>query len=224
MMHLPDWRDASNYPNEMSFKEEDLLIDDPLHTSKAWAWQFLRRNPQFVMDSDAAFLSGSQNEKSKVAMQYGLSFLLNYKTVFPTVVPFSNTFALRTLSKTHHSKQVSDLQPYEIGLVFDLRFPIATQLNLAKAQYEEEKRKLNDSATLLIDPSRKRPIVFQRYLRVLDGRSQGASNHEIASCMIDEGLYIVRLDEGQNGDEQAAQDHHRAKQLILHGYRHLAYS
>lgn len=231
MKYFPDWRNGSAYPKADAYMEKEALEEDPLHTSKSWAWQFLRRNHEYQEDSDKWFsLPIAQRDKTtgaSIAEKYGLFMLIPYEMESPPAIPFLATLSVRSLERELKQGKGFNLQEFQLPLVFDLRFPIDDQLKLARTQIEE---KIKGNSLLKAKHEsapqrRKRRPVYPRYLRVIDARNAGASFDEIAAQFSTEGLYHPNDSNGYSCRRDAERDYYRAKKFVeVDGYLGIAYS
>jgi hypothetical protein len=113
-MARPDWKDVDTYE-----------IDTQEFPYRAYAWEFLRRNPDFQRESEAAFSSGLQSAREKVATKYGLRDLVSYRVGYEPFEP-SPVWLAETICEPPivHQKgklnRVPHLRPGEVALIFDL--------------------------------------------------------------------------------------------------------
>lgn len=221
MTSLPNWRSATSYPTAHSYAEPYLRQDDPFYTSKAWAWQFLRRSEVYQADYRRLMPHLGSTEARSVARSYGLAIMCPYNEEMPAYIPFFATAVLPQFD-SHCRQPLRTLERPHIAFVFDLRLPPEHQLELARIQFLEERARRNIES---LGPRRKRHVALARYLRVIDAKRAGASNREIAQQFITDRLYASdspgSLFAGQCRLER---DWKIARQLVAHGYLGLAYS
>jgi hypothetical protein len=220
MAAFENWLDPSSYPTANSFKQCERLEGDPLHTNKAWAWQFLRRSGGYRSDYD--------NKKSRGAkyftQKYGLTFPLPYSLSDPEYIPFHQTLGLGEVTSAERPIKTIDLSKGKVGLVFDLNLPLKFQLALAEIQLQDlQEQHIAPSSR----PKRKRITEFVRYLRIIDAKDKGVTNRDISTQFIKEGLYSVTpkgSDTYYQGQQTVERDWHTARKLMGGGYFSLAYS
>jgi hypothetical protein len=119
-MTRPNWDDADSYgfdPKALSYRE--------------YAWQFLRRNPDFQNASKAALELGSEREQQKVATKYGLrdlvSHLHGYELGKPELVWLAETICEPPiLPQKGRPNPVHQLRQGEVAIVFDLDATVGT--------------------------------------------------------------------------------------------------
>lgn len=204
--------------------ETERLVNDPLYSSKAWAWQFLRRNVNYQTDYLELRGNGNRGMGKDIAKKYGMTIMIPFTEVEPYLIPFQNTLALRQISGAYNSHKPLNLRKSQIALVFDLDLPVAEQLALAKAQIAEEIQRLNVPC---LPPKRKRKHEFIRYLRIIDAKQSKATSRAIAEQFIAERIYRKKDRTGDKyyvGQSLIEKDWHVAKRLMEKGYRAIAYS
>jgi hypothetical protein len=221
MKHFPDWRDRAAYPATDAYKESEKLAGDPLYTSKAWAWQFLRRNLNYQTDFNKFRQGGNRGLGESIAGKYGLAMMLPFSEVEPELVPFQNTHALRSLNRDIKAGQPLKLEDSQLALVFDIRLPVKEQLIFAKLQFLEEAERMGIPA---IPDKRKRSGVLSRYLRIIDADRSGANKETIAEKLIHEKIYFPNEGNGFSCVSQVDHDLRVARKLVENGYLGIAYS
>jgi hypothetical protein len=113
-MPRPDWDNIESYvfnPKELSYRQ--------------YAWEFLRRNPDFQNESKNALMLGSNREREKVAAKYGLrdlvSHLHDYKPGEPELVWLAETICEPPITyRKGKTSVVHQLRQGEVAIVFDL--------------------------------------------------------------------------------------------------------
>jgi hypothetical protein len=224
MNGFPIWDDSSTYPTEKAFTEAERLLEDPLYTSKSWAWQFLRRNDSYKNDYDRLRKTKSLQNGKPTAEMYGLTFMIPYNDPEPDLIPFQNTLALWTLNHRGNKKLLIELENHQVALVFDLRFSLNDQLDIAKCQLDSEGKQRRIKQ---IKGKRIHPGQFIRYLRLIDAKQKGISNRMIAEQFIKEGVYQSK--ERSSDLYFAAQsmierDWRIAMKILAEEYRYIAYA
>jgi hypothetical protein len=113
-MPRPNWEDAKSYD-----------FDPKTLSYRGYAWEFLRRNPNFQAQSKAALDSQSQQESEKVASRYGLrdlvSYLDEYEPGKPDLIWLSETICEPPI--VHRKGKISTVHQLrfgEVALIFDL--------------------------------------------------------------------------------------------------------
>lgn len=113
-MPRPDWKNVDTYD-----------IDTQDFPYRAYAWEFLRRNPDYQRESEAAFSSGLQSARERVATKYGLrdlvSYLDDYEPVEPSPIWLAETICEPPI--VHHKRKLSPVHQLrfgEVALIFDL--------------------------------------------------------------------------------------------------------
>ncbi|KAB8054762.1 transcriptional regulator domain-containing protein [Janthinobacterium lividum] len=113
-MQHPNWEESGSYafdPKKLSYR--------------GYAWEFLRRNPNFQNESDQALLSSSQRECEQVATKYGLRDLVPSTHIYhpgkPELVWLAETICEPLFAHRKGQKNVIHTQrPGEVALIFDL--------------------------------------------------------------------------------------------------------
>ena len=209
---LPDWHDASAYP-------------DPEDTSAMqWAWEFLRRNPDYQKDYQTH--GGPYVPSENLWKKYNL----DTHSSFPDPAlphPFVRTdlgrgvYAMEPLRfrgnvlRTHQPGQVGRSNyDTEAFIRFDVSLPLAAQITAAEKHLGRLQKKMGAKN------KRKRITKYQSYLRILDAEASGAVRSEIAAE-----LYPQMPNEytHRKGDETVAKDLIAAKLLRDHDYAFLGY-
>ena len=194
---LPDWRNPSQYPTNL--------------TTKAWCWQFLRRNENYQNDWDHYYpqsfkkymdifkskplprgLKSWEDHVSRFAEmpdcreKYGVSYLLNpaeNEVPIDLFVHSTYGFAVNYASE----QRFEEYEKNHIKLVaFDLAKSVKPQLDMAKKYLSVTQTELIGELKEHRDHKRK----WSLYLRVLDARVSGETFESI-------GIYI--LSEKTNG-------------------------
>lgn len=119
-MRRPNWDDIDSYnfdPKELSYRE--------------YAWEFLRRNPDFQNESKKALELGSERERQQVATKYGLRDLVSHLEAYelgkPELVWLAETICEPPIVyQKGRPSRVHQLRQGEVGLVFDLDATVAT--------------------------------------------------------------------------------------------------
>lgn len=188
----PNWKNPSEYPASRF----------PRH----WAWEFLRRNPEYQSDYEYAqqfCLSGGgyagNSPYSGILKKYGISTMLpdpsNSQAAKPTggLLFSGEGIRIHQYSEREKVQRVDgDFEwPYrtnfhpplpaheaEIYLQFDLSKPLGPQLNHAKAVLHAHQQHGVSKGRFEVKNNRFRPRDYPDYLRLLDSRDAGASLKE----------------------------------------------
>lgn len=165
-------------------KPEEYADPDSINP-KQWAWEFLRRNPQYQNDfnkfrreieSDGFPIINQEN--ILMAEKYGLSFIFsNPNDDFSQVRPEALRF-LKTGSQVRYVGRIFQSQKKgEVALKFDVTKPIEPQIQSAKTTLNFERKRLGFK-----DPNH-HIKKFATYLRVLDAEQSGIPPNKIASII-----------------------------------------
>jgi hypothetical protein len=137
---MPDWRDPRQYP-----------AADSTTPRACWAWEFLRRNPEYVVLCDDDFVHGNINESSSIFVarareQFGIEGLVNPKLPWAKVsrrVRFVNARP-RFLGPTNLAvdRDGAEFRPesawdprseYEYAIMFDISKRLTPQFERAES-------------------------------------------------------------------------------------------
>jgi hypothetical protein len=185
----PDWKDSYQYPN-------------PKNTSRAqWAWEFLRRNPDYRKD----YLERVIFEKKPINPEEGpksyIYFRKKYRILcspndFCVPNPASSSLGSATFdkkkiyafrkpksSKEKNYKAWCPLHDGDAAVIFNLNLPISSQLEQAKKALEEMQDQMMKEKIISLSSFRIRENHYQNYLRALDGREEGAKYKEIGEVI-----------------------------------------
>lgn len=190
MRGFPDWRDRSAYPTASSYPDPDPNGEpDPTYPSKAWAWQFLRRNTDYqreYMEWRDSYRGGGGAD---CARKYGLSLMIPFLEENPESIPF----IIDPAPLMHRTVRI--LRPHEAAFIVDMRLPLSPQLDLFTKAFKDLQERLPKET-----PARKRHLALSRYLRVLDARASDVNNDEIAAHFIADGTYQSQAYKYKPGD------------------------
>lgn len=187
---LPNWRNPKAYPDSA--------------TSLQWAWEFLRRNPEYqqmwakLIEPEykhAAFMADWKNRQAKITHRRTRVRLhqtnvdaVREKFWIETFPPRpSNTEAMLQFkviryqvgSSTHENERKKvhgELKSREVVVWFNLDWPHLEQLDNAKLLLETK-------AGHRGEVFRPRYDHYQRYLRLIDAKSVGASDNLIGKVL-----------------------------------------
>jgi hypothetical protein len=214
---LPDWRDASAYPGPAT-----LLYD--------WAWEFLRRNPEYQRrwcEWNAPRAEGERRRRIRLSV---------FKQEFGVLLPRepqsteAPTFEwdIGVVERPPRSRLPDDqeffarisLQPGQAAVVFDLRLQLNKQLAGAE-EWLKGHAKLRKGLGELEEFPLETPRVreFPGYLRLLDADAAGVTNKKVMASVIYPELEKHVL--ARAGYEKVRYGLYRAKKLRDGGYRSL---
>ncbi len=217
---LPDWTDITKYP------------DPKKATGRVWAWEFLRRNPQYQQRWEEYSASGSGDRLMYIRPRFETEFAV--LSPVPPSMPFTHPdfeWRLRftTQSAMHWILPVGwediegfelpeiDLDhPAEVLVKFDLRVPLNPQLRNARKVLETEAERLTGAGVLSGEP-RAWFDKYQKYLRVLDAKLSGVNRKTMAVEILD-----IKNDDPEYQKGQVDYAFRAAKRLRDKDYRFLA--
>lgn len=191
MIKAPNWKDASDYPDETQSRS---ISPD------RWAWEFLRRNKKFKAELEEAkktqalcleahadeAIGWSSTPVGQVLRKWGVEHpnitawidarAVDSPIAFEKYPQFLQFGAINGVD-VHIAKADST----KICLQFDLSAPIEPQLKRAKATLLSNQKARENKLT-----RRRNNEQFERfpcYLRILDAIEGHAKNKEIADCL-----------------------------------------
>lgn len=196
---LPNWRNPKEYP-------------DPAKTARLdWAWQFLRRNPDY-QNLWSQLIAPNYDRKHVVHIikQQRGSARLYSDRARPRLIetsgdydlpPFVSQFGITSIPPDPSEKKAElqfaaqfiryrpggmrkvspDLQDHEVLVWFNLQWPIEAQLNSARQVLEQQIKAKNLAGAPF--RFRYRPEKYANYLRVLDAKATNMSDEAIASVI-----------------------------------------
>lgn len=189
---MSDWKNPENYPSEREAKEASLDL---------WAWVFLRRNPEFIQELDAAKQDAKNNKADaknligwnetpvgKVLEKWGVEYPVMQDWI-DRGLNDSPVIFKRHPVHAHHVK--IDGKPYRlmpdsnerVVLEFDLTAPLPDQLKRAKAILKASKEQIGSAAP---PDNRKQVAMYPLYLRVLDAIAAKATTQKMAEVFSQE--------------------------------------
>lgn len=184
----PNWQDNAAYP-------------EPSTTSSTeWAWEFLRRRPDYQRDYEALVKlaiaeDGSIGDRRLLRLvreRYGLSFpLAPNRPVGPNAqLLFFDNYVPELRSWHNNELQSVSVKPGTVFIQFDLAQPIPAQLARAAQVLSNDQRHYLQTPGRAPLKLRQRSEKWRIYLRLLDAEAVGASIAEMAK-----GLFPRVLDE-----------------------------
>jgi len=200
---LPDWTDPAGYPVPAA----------PLHD---WAWQFLRRNPEYQTDWDHAVTRHIRRDDGidPIAWHHMRQLGRKYGVLLP-VDPAANEGRPHFDAMCITIPRSSAAPPlHRANVQFDLRVPLELQWPLVKSHLEN----LRASRRIeVISTPRHHREKWRNYLRILDARCAGASHSEIAAVLFPE--LPNEYDDDYIGSRQVKNQRRAAERLRDGGYR-----
>jgi hypothetical protein len=179
-----DWRNKADY---QFTKDLDL---------NGWAWEFLRRNPEYQkdwkkelnhflhknpsltkkeIDDDCFYIEPALidcNEK------WWILRFVNPDTDYPLFLDFANSHGC-VYSKT----QNVELLPGQVAAVFDLNLPIKRQIDLIALRLPLWQKEYKRKGIVKRRQPRIKDFCRPSYLRLLDAKADSADNKEINSVI-----------------------------------------
>jgi hypothetical protein len=179
---IKDWRFKKNYP-------------DPKKTNRfKWAWEFLRRDPEYQDDYGRYLKTNSNQTKKRLKKKWGLK----YKMLNPKGKAYKGEYHFFTYPKEFFLQNPDEateeliLNPFshilEWGFIFNLHLPIKKQIQIAENELLKIKKKIKLPETKVKE---RFPYEnYQLYLRLLDAKGKNEKTKQI----------IEKLYKGQAGD------------------------
>ena len=221
---MKNWRDP-----------EDYRFTEALPPWR-WAWEFVRRNPDYQVDFHDAIrrLNAREGEYAAAAEildatgyskpegewvdsvaskqsreKWLLWYYLNPELDVPEISPFLGFGELYDWEQ-----RLRPLQDYEVLVRVDLRFPIQPQLALARGPLARRQRNQAGRGDFRKIAPRNQPKKWQLYLRLLDARAADAPYNEIA-------VVLFGIDDRSQKDPQIKVDTalRQARRMSRTGYR-----
>ncbi len=230
---LPDWKDITKYP------------DPEKVTGRVWAWEFLRRNPQYqqLWEESAALPKsvGFIYHESFSNLEKRLEITERFEKEFgvrapapPSMASTDPDFEWRPMFIDQHIKHrmkpvgwPEDEEPYlidevlhdpaEVVIWFNLRWPLAHQVEAAEKLLEGQENSLLAREIIDDNNHKMKSQHFQDYLRISDAAAMGAAPKEIAETIF--GFADEYPD--HKGQQRVSHALKRAKWLRDAGFRFL---
>jgi hypothetical protein len=191
---LADWRDASAYPGE--------LADLPWMSE--WAWEFLRRNPEYQAGFDQMLRSVANADRGP-----GNALCDRFhvqpappdpRGPWPAWAVFSDAWTADSVppwavdlvaddwagERARHGRDLD-----RVAFVFDLRWPLETQLERVRLELldaREQRRAGPLSDVFPLEPKRPRKVPhggeLARYLRILDAAAAGVTLADMVPVLL----------------------------------------
>ena len=155
--------------------------------SSGWAWEFLRRNPNYLKDWNRSKVASRGKRNSAIQQRYGEAWGL-YKIINPTnnkprlvwIIYENPVLVSRGSHEYLHLKNKT-----KIALGFDLARSIPKQVESAKKELKRIQAELKAKGNIEVLAGIKRKGDWTRYLRVSDAKSDvsNPTNTEIANIV-----------------------------------------
>ncbi|MCX7181013.1 MAG: DUF6499 domain-containing protein [Proteobacteria bacterium] len=167
---FPDWTDKSQYPDPKQF------------SLSQWAWEFLRRNPNYQADYAALELEANQEVQDRISLKTGLAYGLNGSMIHPrasAVVLSGQIFQNGIPRIVRTNNQPFKIQSFEVAVIIDLRLPIDDQLKFtgpALCDLQDHLHRIGKQGDVKVTRKlykRAKPDKYSSYLRVLDAKKAG---------------------------------------------------
>jgi len=174
-------------PAKLRVWEKDY-IDYKLWDSQRWAWEFLRRNADFIGDCKAIKGRNSSKQEQAIAEKYGLSFFKHYSEIVGPFPEFINKI-IDSWENTEgqESKVEINLKHGQMLILFNVNQTLETSFEL-RAQIKsatEALEKYRDGLLVSLEkapcadepPPKRRsssPMHYLRHLKVIDSRNKDA--------------------------------------------------
>jgi hypothetical protein len=229
---LPNWQNPRKYP-------------DPAKASRLdWAWQFLRRNPDYqrmwstliAPNYNPVHVDRSLERVNSRISDRVRRYLKDYMGHYPLHV-FQQRFGIVTVPlnpaepkpKIHFAAQYvrysrkplnrpgsisTTPQDDEVLIWFDLKWPIEAQLKKSKALLTKQIKERPLSGVPF--KFRYRPDQYPKYLRLLDAKESSASDRIVAAALYP---HLPNKYPDYAGDHQVGDDRAVAEQLRDSPYR-----
>lgn len=160
-------------------------------TYRRWAWEFLRRNEQFIAACKDARPTSEQN-RIAVAQQFGLKAFKDYREAYKGISGRPR-FALGSIKSWSHMPDSKDsrrvaitLMPGQVLIRFDVGSAardsnvLAKQIRLANIRLEKRLAKQRDMLNKIEKEGAHKSGLFGQFLRVLDALAAGKTPLECA--------------------------------------------
>lgn len=159
--------------------------DYKLWDSQRWAWEFLRRNKNFIDDCKSITRNFSKKEQ-EIAEKYGLSFFKNYSDIDAPFPKFINRIINSWKNEEGKENNVEiELKHGQMLVLFNVDQTLGTSFEL-RAQIKSATEALEKYRDELIDliaqdssineqPPKRRsssPMHYVRHLKVIDARNK----------------------------------------------------
>jgi len=160
------------------------------------AYTILENNPEYMASLNALTIT---DPVAELQSNFGFySIVLLPPSIPSNALPMHVTFhaslkGTRSIMKTIYPSdktaafeppiEIDWLKKNEILVCFDLELPIETQIKNAKEYLKTLRKQLSDMGVIKIKNPRNHIELFQRYLRVLDGKDRGIPEIKLLECI-----------------------------------------
>jgi hypothetical protein len=178
---VPDWQNSSQYPRATK--------NVPM---ERWAWEFLRRNPDYQADYERlAVITGDGEAILAIRSKYFAGKMpdpaLEYCEKVRQALHFRAYQSPGYLmwNKGPNSVGLCVTQPGDIAVKFNVSLPLDVQLKRTEILLRRI-RKLNLELGWIKSKQKRRPspLLLKRFLRVLDGHQNGVSARDMAAKLL----------------------------------------
>jgi len=221
---MPDWRKAEDYAYT-----EGLTLHE-------WAWEFLRRNPEYRADwaslqdkIASGELIRDMNATTEANAHYASMNLAGKWDLYTMDDPYKAAIERHFRPHFRYTTDVSILQgdtgqgayrdgvlwvhwPLNPALRFNLLVPIEPQLEVARQILTRLRNQLKVADKVRVRTGKPQPDKFPLYVRVLDAYLDGAKDNEVGRALFAD-AYDPRL--------KAREVNEAARKLTNSGYRDL---
>jgi len=214
-----DWRSDADY----DFTEELDL--------NGWAWEFLRRNPEYRNDWELELQNIYQTispqgidieddcfsiepEKIDCQTKWWIARFVNPDTDCPIGLDFVNSYG-----RIYRDSTKIDLLPGRVAVIFDLNLPIKRQVELTASRLRKWQEIYENRGICRLRKPKTHNDLWKSYLRVLDAKTDGAANKEIDDIVFQDQRENIYDDYYYNTVIRDALN--AAKILIDGGYRNM---
>ena len=161
--------------------------DYKLWDSQRWAWEFLRRNIEFISDCNSINSRNHSKQKQAIAEKYGISFFKHYLDDKAPYPEFINKVIASWENEDDDDRKVEiNLKHGQMLILFNVdqtletSFELSAQIKSATEALESYRKDLlvslaKKKSTSIEQPRKRRsssPVHYVRHLKVIDSRSK----------------------------------------------------
>lgn len=214
---------------------EDLSRYKRIHnwSYHQWAWEFLRRNPEFIAACESVQDLNDDNLKQDVAERFGLRKYKYYKDSYKAK-PGKPQFALgsiRSLSNIDSTNanrspklQIASGQviiKFDLAAALEDREALAKQLRIAERRLQKRLAEYAANLRRKVGVHKPKPLKYGAYIRLLDLLNEGQSDVYCAELLVAELKGEAKIMPSQ-AKRKLRHPKESAMQLADKGYRYLA--
>ena len=178
---VPDWCDEGAYPRPAG--RSRMLV---------WAWEFLRRNPDYrrfwfeeaaqFIDEEGCIRDGAGPVMEEAENRFGVTFFPQHPA--STIYPKFSSLWMRKLRPTPDGtpNQVK-LKAKELGYAFDLTLPLEGQFARALSDAKTLQKIRVDRGDFKFKYAKERSDKYVTYLRILDAEDCSADKTDVADVL-----------------------------------------